>query len=111
MDHRTKDHWTDQAPRPKDQGLRLRKMVAASVPAPDRVAVREFRPDERTGGRAVLHRVEPDRDFIAGLERRAAPALARQRIGTAALETPLLADPVLLRDDLDPDVRVRPLQF
>src|SRR4030095_13658282 len=58
-----------------------------------------------------FHRVESERDLIAGFERRASPSLTRQRVGTTSLEAPLSGRPVLLRDDLNPDVWVRPLQL
>src|SRR5690349_6410253 len=87
----------------------MRGSGAALLPAADGVPVgSELGADELTGSRAVLHRAQSHGNDVTGLEGRAAPALARQRVRAAALEAPfgrLIPD-----HDLQPDMRIRPLQ-
>src|ERR1043166_3604040 len=86
-------------------------LALVRIPPPVRLAVREFRADELTGGRAVLHRIHRNPDARARRERRWTPARARQRVRTAALDAPFLALVAVLDVELNPDVRVLPLEL
>src|SRR4029450_152502 len=84
----------------------------STIPIPDRRSVRKLRADELAAGRTVLHRIHADRDSIARLKCGRTPTLTRERIRTSTFDAPLFLDAVaVLHVDLNPDVRVLPLEL
>src|SRR5207253_71691 len=82
-----------------------------AIPVAERFPIRELRGDELPAGRAVLHRIDLEADACAWRERRRAPPRAGERVRAAAFDAPFLFHAAVLNFDLNPDMRVLPLEL